>query len=199
MDDIAVPFDMVRNTVRGILRCSLAEPSIREWSVQGFGMLRTYLDDRCRFRLNIWDKSLAVPNVSIVHDHPWDFTSWIISGFLVNQRYRLSSLNGPLFKWANIVPGPDGGIDRESGGLVRLDTCMQEHYAPGDSYKQNAFEVHATFPDDGCITVNDRFRVGEDKARVFWPTYTEWVDAKPRPATHDEIRRVLGRALNVPR
>lgn len=198
--DRPIPFDLTRSMVRGMLRDSLdrAHRGIsgnREWSVQGFGMLRTYLDKEARFRLNIWDKSLAVPNVSIVHDHPWSFTSWIVSGFMVNQRYR-ESLYGPLFKWANIVPGPDGGMDRDSGGLVRLDCCMQEHYAPGDSYVQRADEVHASFPEDGCITINDRVRIGADKARVFWPAHTEWVDAKPRPPTIKEFRRILGGLLN---
>src|ERR1039458_5729288 len=63
---------------------------VNVWTVQGFGFLRTYFgppDAPKRFRLNLWDSHFTVPDVSIIHDHPWHFTSIVIAGQLFNNRY----------------------------------------------------------------------------------------------------------------
>lgn len=41
----------------------LEQPHRREWSLQGFGMLRTYLS--FDMRLNIWNRQFRIPNVSL--------------------------------------------------------------------------------------------------------------------------------------
>ena len=88
MQTAKIPFDVLRATVRDVLE----HPYPREWTVQGFGMLRTYLDPDKRFRLNVWHSKLAIPNVSIVHDHPWHFTSWVMGGNFTNVRYTKGTL-----------------------------------------------------------------------------------------------------------
>lgn len=85
-------FDALRASVKSILQES---PWNRDWTVQGFGMLRCYLDSDKRFRLNIWDDRLAVPHVSVIHDHPWSFDSWIINGIFHNQRFEEASHGMP--------------------------------------------------------------------------------------------------------
>ena len=57
-------FPLLRAAVRALL-----ERPDSDWSVQGFGMMRRYLDADKKYRLNIWDSSLAGRNVSIIHDH----------------------------------------------------------------------------------------------------------------------------------
>src|SRR5258708_2352757 len=96
----------------------------REWSVQGFGMLRTYLDEQHTYRLNIWTDELASPGVSLIHDHPWHFHSWILAGKLTNEIFKegLGTLHSPgeWYEWGLLVPGPDSNCRPISGSPVRM-------------------------------------------------------------------------------
>jgi hypothetical protein len=172
-------FDCMREFVRD----ALERASSYEWSVQGFGMMRTYIGTDHRFRLNVWHSKLAVQNVSTIHDHPWDLVSWIISGRLRNRRYEVGS--GIPFQCMELEPGAEGG-PRSVPEEVFLFQRPTEIYFPGSRYEQRADEVHVSLPDDGTVTLNDRTGHGEDRARVFWLS-GGWVDAKPRPATPWEV------------
>lgn len=184
--------DATRSLVREVLR----SPHGREWSVQGFGMLRTYLDAEKRFRLNIWDSQLAVPGVSTIHDHPWHFTSLVINGGFSNLRYLQSETEGAEYNWNLIQTGPGGGKG-EIGGVTKLVRQEPEHYSPGEMYLQLANEIHESFYADGTVTLNDRTRLPDgDHARVFWPLGSEWVDAMPRAATEWEVYTTIGKALS---
>lgn len=196
-------FDFTREAIRSIL---LDPHSRREWSVQGFGMLRTYIGQGRRFRLNVWHSELAVPNVSLIHDHPWDFESLILAGQLGNRRYvergacecPRHALSSPTHQWKRIQPGENyDGTHVEEGVATLLPAYASETYFPRHVYKQQAKEIHATSYLDGTVTLNDRTPVGEDLARVFWPYGEEWVDAKPRPATREEIDFATNRALRM--
>jgi hypothetical protein len=68
-----------------LVKHALKHPHNFKWQVQGLGMLRTYLRDD--WRLHIWDKSVRIPNVSPLHEHPWDLHSTIAAGILYNTRY----------------------------------------------------------------------------------------------------------------
>lgn len=166
------------------------------WTVQGFGMLRCYLDPNKDFRLNIWDPSLAVPNVSTVHDHPWHFKSWIINGRFLNERFVEDYHNGNPFRFMKIMTGIEAGEQTREVSTIRLRRCDLERYATGDVYWQEASEIHQSLPEPATVTLNYRERVGTgDHARVFWRS-GDWVDAKPRVAEDWEINRVCNRALD---
>jgi hypothetical protein len=93
-----------------MVRLLLGRPA--KWTVQGFGMIRTYIPGPVydkQFRLNVWDSRLRVPNVSVMHDHPWDMTSWIISGLMINTRYIESGFSGWDYSYMNIKTGEGGG------------------------------------------------------------------------------------------
>lgn len=182
MNKLSAPLAVISAMVYDILQ----RPSNREWSVQGFGMLRTYFGAADRFRLNVWTRVLAVPDVSIIHDHPWDFQSWVLAGAFRNVRYH-PSVGSSNFLMQKIKTGPGGGpLTSPQECCLRAEAV--ETYYPGDTYHQRAEEVHASFYDDGSVTLNDRRRRGaRDDAYVFWPLGTEWVDAQPRPATDEEV------------
>lgn len=177
------------------------------WSVQGFGMMRTYFgppDNLKEFRLNIWDSRLAVPNVSTIHDHPWHFDSIVIAGQFNNQRYDLVADNSVPsfgereFAYTTIKTGEGGGPEKSPTRYAILTPFMRENYFPGDRYHQDANEIHETLYKDGCVTLNKRTRVGDgEHARVFWPSGTDWVDAEPRAATPAEIAAITENALKV--
>ncbi len=190
-----VPFEVLRAAVRAVLE----RPAGFDWSVQGFGMMRTYFGHDKRYRLNLWDSALSVPDVSIIHDHPWDLRSWIVAGSLQNVRYRVGTLfgtllSGDLYRFMVIEPGEKFDGHAFETGAVHLSPELSETYSPGGTYTQRAGEVHSSHPIDGSVTVNDRTNRGPDRARVFWRD-GEWVDAKPRPATLIEVARTADRAL----
>jgi hypothetical protein len=170
----------------------LANPFDYKWTIQGFGMLRTYLDSEHSERLHIWDPDIAVPEVSTIHDHPWDFTSRIFLGQLRNQRYVLDAPHGDKFTTARVRCGAGGGlIGPPRQTVIGQPTDSAEHYGPGDMYSQEAPEFHESFPSPGTVTVITRsFLPSRDIANMCWRT-GQWVSGEPRPATREEIEHFV--------
>lgn len=175
----------LRPLVEKIMRTPLAHQT---WTVQGFGFLRTYFgppDAPKRFRLNLWDSRFTVPDVSTIHDHPWDFTSIVVAGVFANQRYAVDPC-GQTHHFTTIKTGEGGGLEKADTHEVGLLPKHVELYAPGEVYTQAADEIHETIFKDGTVTLNER--IGDTQhARVFWPFGTDWVDAIPREATRGEV------------
>lgn len=166
-----------------------------DWTVQGFGMIRTCFGPHKKYRLNVWDSALTVPNVSTVHDHPWSFKSWVINGPLTNVRFVEDYYNGAEFDFMVIKTG-EGGGPRGVKKRIRLRNLEPERYGTGEIYNQSFHEIHRSLPADGCVTLNERTRVGDSEhARVFWHAGEEWVDAMPRPATQIEVATTINNAL----
>lgn len=203
-------FKATRALVRGWLEEALQQcKTIREdqcprgWTIQGFGMLRCYFPGD--WRLNIWHKKLRVPDVSLIHDHPWHFESLVVKGRLHNKRFM--PLDPTVFvaanryHWSRLVPGAGGGLVPEGPApapprLVGLVPYPQETWETGDLYYQRRDEIHLSDPEDGTVTLNRRFeRSAEDVARVFWPEGTNWVSAEPRPANAYEVAFMVREAL----
>jgi hypothetical protein len=188
----------VRPLVASILR-----DEHREWSVQGFGFLRTYFgpaDAPKAFRLNLWDRRFKVPNVSTIHDHPWDFKSIIVAGQFANLRYEMEHLPIQIkpvictHAFTTIRTGEGGGQEKDAINSCVLVPKPIEYYIPGDTYHQRADEIHETLFLDGAVTLNER--IGDtEHARVFWPYGTDWVDAMPRPATRAEVSDAVSYSL----
>lgn len=179
------------------------------WSLQGFGMLRTYLSKE--LRLHVWDSRFAVKDVSTIHDHPWNFESRIIAGRLVNTRYRvepcthsdaqLAPFVRPPFIKERIVCGPGGGTEKGldmtvNGARVWLIPFDPETYEAGDTYRQQADEVHHTWCENGTVTIVHRdFLKDTEHANVFYKADSKWVSAEPHDATPDEISAIIDHAL----
>lgn len=186
--------EQTRLLVQAILR----SPHELQWSVQGLGMLRTYLSQE--LRLHIWDDAFRIPGVSPIHDHPWHLDSYIVAGVYKQQRYMICLDETPTeyFKMATIKCG-EGAFKTEDVRTVPvfLDGPV-EAYRAGDSYHQRKDETHESFPENGTITLVTRtFTPDREHARVFWRGDGDWVDAAPRTATRDEINLATHRALNL--
>ena len=165
-----------------------------EWTLQGFGMLRTYLSDE--IRLHVWDSRYATENVSLLHDHPWDFASLIVAGELRQHRYVVAA-EGETFQFSTIQCGPGGCMKAEPQPVV-LRRLPEEHYTAGAVYLQRAAEIHESRPADGTVTLISRaFKKDTEHARVFWREGEHWVSAEPRPATADEVRAITRYALDT--
>lgn len=186
----AVPFEDLKDAIKPYLTKPLRY-SIG-WQYQGLGMIRVYLSPEKR--LHVWYPPAAVPNVSTIHTHPWDFDSLVLSGQLLNTRLSCAPGVTPLagaewvpFNRATIQCGPGGGI-RTAPDAVMLYQHGPELYEVGDHYCQKAEEIHHTSPTPGAVTlVTRRFREDKDLAFVYYPKGEEWVSAEPRPATTAEI------------
>ena len=196
-------FELTQALVKNILKTPLG----LKWSVQGLGMLRTYLDDKQRYRLHIWDSSLRVPNVSPIHDHPWHLDSLIVSGVLHQYRYSIGDKIHPYvlryrdsypvenFQMSVIKCG-EGAYAKSDPVTVQALQHGKDTYYPGENYSQRKDEVHESMAEDGTVTIVDRtFTQDRESARVFWRGEGGWVDAAPRRATDEEIIRVTQKAL----
>lgn len=185
---------LLRATVRAILH----QPFAYEWSLQGFGMLRCYLSPTVR--MHIWNSEFKVPHVSTVHDHPWDFTSYIVAGRVSQYRFTECVTDGEPFLRSTIRCGVGGGLVRAECSMapaeeVLLRRSVREVYSHGEWYSQRADEIHESIPDDGTVTlVERRFKEDTEHARVYYQT-PEWVSAEPRRATEAEVRHAIERAV----
>lgn len=163
-----------------------------EWSVQGLGMLRHYLTPEVR--LHIWLHRFMVPNVTVIHSHPWDFRSYIVSGEVRQHRYTLGA-SGEPFTEQTIRCGA-GACVMTQPKPVFLFAGSLEVYRPGHWYEQEADEIHFSSPVDGTVTLVERhFRADTEHAQVFYQT-PAFVSAEPRPATPDEISIGVRAALD---
>jgi hypothetical protein len=191
-----------RLLVRRILIAAGSAASDGEWTLQGFGMLRLYLSKE--WRLHVWSPDThAIKDVSTIHTHPWDFTSYVLSKTIDNMRYTerqppFANVCDPPFsrrmKKATIVCGSAAEIVGDVEDVVLVGGQL-ETYQPGDVYTQKAHEIHKSTPEPGTVTLVRRtFHADTEHAQVYW-TGPEWVDAKPRPATREEIRDITQLAL----
>lgn len=194
---------------RDDIQAILEHPERHEWQVQGFGMLRTYLDGPNEPRLQVWDQRLATWANNAIHDHPWAFTSTIYAGMLYNQRYKIevvppfmtpqaAGANGHI---TEIIPGTRGGklSERPVNPCVIVPQSV-EVYAMGDTYAQEHREMHLTRYLQGTVSLIERYgREEEDVARVAW--YGASGDqppfVNPYPPTPELIERTLQLALTT--
>lgn len=203
MSDDFAKVAMTRDEVREIL----LDWRSHEWQVQGFGMLRTYLDGPNEPRLQVWDQRLACWGNNAIHDHPWAFRSTIYAGVLYNERFDVETLwpeewdewedaNGHV---TDIVPGTRGGL--LSGRPVepcRIEPQPLEVYSLGDTYSQTHREMHLTRYAQGTVTLIERVdREEADIARVAWygEAHEQPPFVKPYHASREVAEMVIGDAL----
>jgi hypothetical protein len=166
-----------------------------DWTVQGFGMVRTKIADVGR--IHIWDSRLRVPLVSDVHAHPWNFRSTIISGELHNQRFNegTQELYAIPYTRQAIATGEGGGLVSDPVDAWLVDSVTEFYYS-GESYEQSADEIHRSMPQDGTVTLMERTQGPPlQETVVYWPRGTSWVSAEPKKAESWQIERAVTYAL----
>lgn len=176
-----------------LVRAILEKHESYQWTVQGFGMLRTKIANVGR--IHIWYSRLATPLVSTMHTHPWPLKSTVISGELVNQRFNEDKA-GPLkYMRAVIKCGEGGGLAGEPPTEVRLISMPAETYRAGQTYEQRPNEIHRSLPQDGTVTLMERPQGMED-AMVYWPAGTDWVSAEPKVIEGYKLNLAVAYALS---
>lgn len=191
--------------IRQIVHQILEQPFAHDWTLQCFGMLRTYFGDEVR--LQLWDHDFQIPGSNSIHDHPWDFYSMIVSGELCNQRFvrvpeEKSSIVVPMSagdpadynQWL-IEPGTEGKV-LGHGVPVKLVPLESEYYTTGEMYDQTATELHRTDYVDGTVTLIQRERVqANDQAFSIMEAGQPWNIVQVRKAEPDEVRAFCKKAL----
>lgn len=179
-----------------LVRTILSAPLRYEWSIQGLGMLRMYLSKEVR--LHIWHLAYRVPGVSDIHDHPWDFESEVVCGWIRDHEYELVA-GEPTHQMQVIRCGTGGGVFGEPSP-VRLQKVEAPAIgitkATGSVYRHESTAIHRSEPANGTVTIVRRtFKTDTEHARVFFPLGTEWVSAEPRQATVEEVIAFTGAAM----
>lgn len=174
-----------------------------KWELWRTGMLRLDIDENTV--LHIWDMRYRDENVTLIHDHPFNLSSIVIAGKILNQRYWQYSPDARFardrpelhFKQQRIVCGAAGCVLSEPTALV-LQTAPVEIITAGQSYNQEHFVVHKTDAADGTVTLVRRIfptNVDRYSANVYVAGDKEWGDAKPREATTEEVADICLRSL----
>lgn len=194
------------HTNRSLIKAILEAESIQsrlEWSAQGLGMLRLYLDPDKKLRLHIWDRRLQIADASPLHDHPWHFQSLVIAGNVKQFRFRPvndSDLMGTPIEWYNqaTIKCGEGAHCTSETKEVQLVRLPFELYPAGSSYTQKKSEIHESLADHGSVTLVQRsFEGNRDSAHIYWAGKGPWVDAEPRPATTQEVNSACSYALRT--
>lgn len=168
-----------------------------DWTIQGFGMLRlTFPGDV--WRLHVWSHEDRVPGVSKIHNHPWDFASYVLNGTMVDICHEL--VPGVGMAMQKLLCGPGARLEGDPVPVGLKNPAVMHTYKAGDFYEHYASDMHESHPSDGAVTLVRRvFRVdGADDlnhAHVMWPVGTNWVSAEPRAATSAEVVRITRKAL----
>lgn len=178
-----------------LVRSILEKWSSYEWTVQGFGFVRTKIEDIGR--IHVWDSRVGVPLVSTIHTHPWHLKSRIISGELINLKYIVGSAvsANPNYNVQQIQTGEGDGLIGEPKEIY-LEPVDLQIYTAGMVYSQAEEEIHRTIAQDGTVTLIERNQGPPlEEASVFWPKGTHWVSAEPRPAEDWEVNLAVNYAL----
>jgi hypothetical protein len=177
-----------------LVKAILEHPDYYNWSLQGLGMLRLYL--ATDLRLHVWDSRFAFPGASPIHNHPWNFDSYVVKGTIRQERFHEVTEGGEVFNYSTLQCGPGGCLVTEPQ-KIWLARGITEIYGPRQIYSQTANEIHWSQPDDGTVTLVHRIfnREDVDHANIYWPENEEWGSAEPRPATREEVREMCENAV----
>ncbi len=173
--------------VRTILEHTADHP----WRLQGIGLLALRLDDRRECRLHVWDPEGCVGDPP-VHDHPYDFTSTVVVGELINTRYAEDPDGDPYCRDRYAMSDEN---DRRTD-TVRLVGTSTTHL-PGDRYHQLAAELHDSRQVPGTVTIIRCSWRDRPELTVCRRPGAPWVSGQARPATPAEIERITTRALDL--
>ena len=174
-----------------LVRTILEHAADYPWRMQGIGLLALRLDDRRECRLHVWDPDGCIGEPPI-HDHPYDFTSTVIVGEMVNTRYVEDS-TGAEYSRARYSPNDENDRRTDMVHLVGTSTT----FGPGDQYLQLAAELHSSHQTPGTVTVIRCDWRDPPELTVCLRPGAPWVSGQARPASPDEIKRITVAALDL--
>jgi hypothetical protein len=176
---------------QALVRTILEHAEDYAWAMQDIGLLGLRLDDRREYRLHVWGPSPGAGEPPI-HDHPFDFTSSVIVGEIVNTRYE-ESPSGDEYRRSRYAPPHE---DARRTDAVRLSGTATT-FTAGSHYSQSAHELHDSRQRAGTVTVIRRRFKDVPELTVCTRGATPWVSGCSRPAAPEEIKRFAADALEL--
>jgi hypothetical protein len=176
---------------QALVRTILEHAADYPWRLQEIGLLALRLDDRREYRLHVWDPDGCVGDPPI-HDHPYDFTSTVISGELVNTRYR-EDPSGDEYCRERYSPQREDDRRTDLVRLVGTSTTL----VAGDRYHHLAAELHDSHQAPGTVTIIRCSWLDRPELTVCHRPDAPWVSGQSRPATPHEIKRITAAALDI--
>jgi hypothetical protein len=176
---------------QALVRTLLEHAADHPWRLQGIGLLALRLDDRREYRLHVWDPDGCIGDPP-VHDHPYDFTSTVVVGELVNTRY-LEDPNGHEYRRERYAPDDENDRRADLVRLVGTSTTL----VPGDEYHQHAAELHDSRQAPGTVTIIRCAWRDRPELTVCLRPGAPWVSGQSRQATPHEIKRITTAALDL--
>ena len=175
---------------KALVRTILEHAADYPWRLQGIGLLALRLDDCREYRLHVWDPDGCSGDPPI-HDHPYDFTSTVVVGELINTSY-VEDRSGGEFCRERYSPDDENDRRRDTVRLAGTSTVL----GPGDRYQQLASELHDSHQAPGTVTIMRCGWRDRPELTVCLRPGAPWVSGRARPATADEITRITATALD---
>src|SRR4051812_21147587 len=176
---------------QALVRTILERATDHPWRIQGIGLLALRLDDRREHRLHVWDPD-ALTGEPPIHDHPYDFTSTVVVGELVNTRY-VEAADGDEYRRETYAPGDEGTRRADTVRMSGTSTT----YGPGDRYRHLAGELHDSRQAPGTVTLIRCEWLDRPELTVCLRPDAPWTSGQARDATRAEITRITGAALDL--
>ncbi|MGZ4707246.1 MAG: hypothetical protein ACXWBN_00735 [Acidimicrobiales bacterium] len=176
---------------KALVRTILEHATDYPWRLQGIGLLALRLDDRREYRLHVWDPDGRTGDPPI-HDHPYDFTSTVVVGELINTRY-IEDPTGDEYRRQRYSPSDENDRRTDTVRLAGTSTTL----GSGDHYHQLAGELHDSHQVPGTVTVIRCSWRNRPELTVCLRPGAAWVSGLARPATPAEIERITAAARDL--
>jgi hypothetical protein len=176
------------------IKAVLQDPST-DWHTHDLGMI--FADLEGRGSIHVWDAALKSADPPL-HTHPWHIDSTVVVGEITNTRYAVDCCAGRDYHtaeshWANRPHSLAGRFPIGDTTGAKLVSAPPETYKAGESYHQDAAEIHASAAVDGTVTLVRKVFAGRQASRLYFQG-----DYKPmemRIATPAESAHAVGLAL----
>ena len=176
---------------RALVRTILEHAADYPWRLQGIGLLALRLDDRREYRLHVWDPDGCVGDPPI-HDHPYDFTSTVVVGELVNTRYA-EDPSGDEYCRERYAPSDEDDRRTDVVRLVGTSTTL----VPAISTTSSPPSCTTATRPPGTVTIIRCSWRDRPELTVCLRPGAPWVSGQARPATPGEIKRITTTALDL--
>ena len=107
-------------------------------------VLVTSKEPEYRLRLHIWwpENSGYSIQPELIHNHRWNFSSFIILGAMTFETFQVTTHGSPHFKYVYIPPVDTKSYQMKHNGTEFLSSILQVNMTPGCKYAFESIGLH---------------------------------------------------------
>lgn len=172
----------------------------------GFHYCRLIDTQKNQLRLHFWEADYHAKDDLYIHDHFYDFCSWILNGTIVNYEYQITPSSGEskytLFKSKYLANRDERTVER-TDLFQNVDLIRTSHLFKGSQYfiKRNTFHSNKVLVslNDIAVTCVYTFNHNEDNAPTIigYSSNSRYEESKPIPIDLGQIKDICKRALRI--